>query len=151
MSQILKRFSALILTTILILSTTIVVPSVSSEANSYVEVYRLKSPSTGEYLYSTDTNEVNVLSSQFGWLNEGVEWNAPTSGTAVYRLNNPSGFHLYTMDQNEINNTKRAGFMPLIYTLGFPLSFLIFGDIGDKFGDNRYFAIKKPLKIKGFK
>lgn len=74
-------------------------------------VYRLYNPRNGEHLYTTDTNERNVLYFDHGWGFEGEGWLAPDSGTPVYRLYN-TGLqnHLYTSDLNEINVlTSRHG------------------------------------------
>jgi hypothetical protein len=89
-------------------------------------IYRLYCPVNGEHLYTTDYNEVQVLSTQHGWTYEGIGWYAPTSGTAVYRLYNPIlRNHLYTTDTNEVNVlTSQYGWVkdndgkPLFYSGG---------------------------------
>lgn len=66
-------------------------------------VYRLYNPSTTEHLYTTDGNEVRVLSTSRGWTFEGTSFYEPLSGTQVERLFNPSwGIHHYTEDAYEI-------------------------------------------------
>jgi GH25 family lysozyme M1 (1,4-beta-N-acetylmuramidase) len=67
-------------------------------------IYRLYCPVNGEHLYTTDYNEVKVLTGSYGWTYEGIGWYAPTTGTAVYRLYNPVlKNHLYTTDPNEVS------------------------------------------------
>lgn len=68
-----------------------------------ISVYRMYNKVSGEHLYTTDSNEVNVLSRTADWNSEGIAWKAATSGTGVYRLYSPiTGNHLYTLDTNEI-------------------------------------------------
>lgn len=88
----------------LILSFVSLMPMNANAAdNDSVGVYRLYNGESGEFLYTTDVNEVTSLSSS-GWGNQDVCWNAPLTGIAVYRLFNPStGIHLFTSDSNEIN------------------------------------------------
>lgn len=77
--------------------------TVEAQASSSVTVYRVYNPDNGEHLYTLDANEVNVLTTNYGWQDEGTGWYAPTSGTAVYRLyNNALLNHLYTTDENEV-------------------------------------------------
>ena len=68
-------------------------------------VYWLVDKKTGESLYTTDANEVRVLSQvQKTWRNMGAMWTAPSVGAPVYRLcEKATGNHLYTADRNEIN------------------------------------------------
>lgn len=74
-----------------------------TEPASTVPIYRLYNPGNYEHLYTSDENEVRVLSAG-AWVNEGINWYAPTTGVPVYRLNNKAlQNHLYTTDQNEIN------------------------------------------------
>lgn len=91
-----------------------------------VNVYRLYTPVNGEHLYTTDANEVRVLTTRYGWTSEGIGWYAPATGTPVYRLYN-AGLrnHLYTTDTNEVRVlTTRHGWQldndgkPLFYSGG---------------------------------
>ena len=77
-------------------------PQVKAEENM-VAIYRLYNPDNGEHLYTTDTNETNVLYHDYNWGYEGIAWYAPErSATPVYRLYNPkNGEHLYTTDAYE--------------------------------------------------
>lgn len=67
-------------------------------------VYRLYYPDLQVHLYTTDTNEYNVLQGR-GWNGEGVAWSTETDkGEPVYRMYNPGlKVHLYTRDANEYN------------------------------------------------
>lgn len=68
-----------------------------------VNVYRLYLPVNGEHLYTTDANEVKVLTTTYGWTHEGIGWYSPAKGTPVYRLyNEVLRNHLYTTDMNEV-------------------------------------------------
>lgn len=99
---------------ILIMAAMVCTMSIPRSANAQtaeVPVYELESRISGEHLYTTDFNEVQVLSSGGIWENEGVVWYAPTTGTKVYRLNNPNGFHLYTSNKNEIKQLKKLGWL----------------------------------------
>lgn len=74
-----------------------------------VKVYRVYNRRTGEHLYTTDKNEVNVLT-KGDWNDEGIGWTTSNAGTPVYRLYSPvTGFHLYTTDTNEVNTLSRSG------------------------------------------
>nr|MDK8214101.1 mannosyl-glycoprotein endo-beta-N-acetylglucosamidase [Enterococcus faecalis] len=45
-----------------------------------------------------------------GWRYEGIGWQAPKSGTPVYRLYNPNaGDHHYTPHVSEKNNLVKVG------------------------------------------
>jgi hypothetical protein len=69
-----------------------------------VEIHRLHNPVSGEHHYTSGQNEISTLVTEWGWIDEGVGWTAPTSGTPVTRLHNPvSGEHHYTKDTNEIS------------------------------------------------
>lgn len=93
---------------------------------STVKVYRLYTPITGEHLYTTDANEVRVLSANGVWVYEGIGWYAPSNGIPVYRLNNDGlQNHLYTTDTNEVRElTQKHGWKldnngnPLYYSGG---------------------------------
>ena len=90
--------------------------SVTSE--ELVAVYRLYNDGaiggTSEHLFTTDYSEYISLSSKYKkgdfWKGEGVDWYAPVSGTAVYRLYNPGlgamfrSSHYYTSDMDEAKN-----------------------------------------------
>ena len=83
---------------------------ISDESDS-TPVYRLYNSNTGEHLYTVDANEALTLSNG-GWNLEGINWNAPTSGTAVVRLYNShvaGGEHVYTTDANEVAVLVAAG------------------------------------------
>ncbi len=75
-----------------------------------VAVYRLYNAASGEHLYTTQMAELRglCLGDLFfepagGWNLEGIAWNAPKTGTPVYRLYQPGlDTHLYTSDENEI-------------------------------------------------
>lgn len=74
-----------------------------SHADDTMAVYRLHNAKTGEFLYTTDANEINVLTGSGAWKNNGIAWNAPASGNPVYRLNFPkASMHLYTKDPREM-------------------------------------------------
>lgn len=70
-----------------------------------VRVYRLLNPDSKEHLWTIDANEVKVLTTQHGWIQEDDGWDAPKSSqTPVYRLHNQrSGEHHYTTDKNEVD------------------------------------------------
>lgn len=79
-----------------------------------IEVYRLYNPYTYEHLYTTDSNEYEILYKKHGWGQEGIGWYTLESGTPVYRLFQ-SGLdnHLYTTDLNEIKVlTTKYGWKP---------------------------------------
>jgi cell wall-associated NlpC family hydrolase len=70
-------------------------------ANQEIPMYRMYNPNSGKHFYTRDTNERKDLMNR-GWLEEGIGWYAPSSGTPVYRLyNTASGNHLYTMNSHE--------------------------------------------------
>ncbi|MCT0449092.1 hypothetical protein EFK69_07960 [Lactococcus lactis subsp. lactis] len=74
-------------------------------------VYRVYNPNTGEHFYPTSTYERDANISA-GWKNEGILENAPTSGTAVYRVYNPNakgGYHYYTTSQYEAKSLVSKG------------------------------------------
>lgn len=92
----------------LLLMAAALVPSQIQAAGSY-PLYRLYNPNTGEHLYTLYSNERYALI-RYGWRDEGVAWNTPTSGWYVYRLCNPNtGDHHYTMDEDERNYLTRIG------------------------------------------
>ena len=79
-------------------------------AVSYVPMYRLYNPNSGEHFYTANAAEKDNLA-RIGWKYEGVAWNAPTtSDTPVYRLYNPNaGDHHYTTSVGEKNNLVKVG------------------------------------------
>lgn len=54
-------------------------------ADSSIPMYRMYNRYSGEHLYTRSVGERDNLK-RVGWNYEGVAWNAPTSGTPVYRL-----------------------------------------------------------------
>lgn len=74
------------------------------------QLYRAYNPNTGEHLYTANASEIPFVV-KAGWRNEGNAWEAPSSGTPVYRVFNPNngGDHHYSMNMNEINNLKSKG------------------------------------------
>lgn len=82
-------------------------PNTNVPTTNNSTVYRVYNRITGEHLYTTDANEVSVLT-RGDWNDEGVGWYGPTSGAPVFRLYSPiTGFHLYTTDQNEVDTLSR--------------------------------------------
>lgn len=68
---------------------------------TYMNMYRLYNPWTGEHLYTSSLDEAKN-NTTIGWRWENVGWVAPDSGTPVYRLYNPySGDHHYTESDSE--------------------------------------------------
>jgi cyclophilin family peptidyl-prolyl cis-trans isomerase len=66
-------------------------------------VYRLFNPETSTHLYSTNAFEVNLITSAYGWINEGAAYIAPGDGDqSLYRFYVPSeGRHFYTANETE--------------------------------------------------
>lgn len=77
---------------------------------TYVSMYRLYNPNSGEHFYTASEAEKNKLVN-VGWRYEGVAWNAPkTSDIPVYRLYNPNaGDHHYTTSEKEKDNLVKVG------------------------------------------
>lgn len=79
--------------------------SPSTPENQTMPVYRLYNKYSGDHHYTMDTNEVNVLTSQDGWVSEGIFfYSNPNNAIPVYRLFNPKATfatHLYTTDAHE--------------------------------------------------
>ncbi|MCL2681135.1 MAG: N-acetylmuramoyl-L-alanine amidase, partial [Streptococcaceae bacterium] len=74
--------------------------------SSSTPVYRVYNPKSGEHLNTKDSNEVKVLTSKYGWRNEGTSFFSDTASGArtAYRLFNPAagvGAHFVTMDAHE--------------------------------------------------
>lgn len=89
------------------------IPMVSARADEDTEkVYRLYNATSKRYLYTTDENEVDVLS-KGKWRYDGIAWYAPTSGTGIFRIFSlKSNIHVYTGDQNEIDvQVNKNGFL----------------------------------------
>lgn len=79
--------------------------------DSYVSMYRLYNPYSGEHLYTESASERDNLV-RLGWNYEGLGWNAPTSGSEVYRLYNPySSDHHYTMSRDEYDSLVSIGWV----------------------------------------
>lgn len=79
-------------------------------ASNRTPVYRLYSygqpDSTYEHVWTTDWNEMAIMSTALGWLYEGVAWHAFSEyvqgTTPLYRLYSPSTrMHHYTIDATE--------------------------------------------------
>ena len=82
----------------------------ATPATTYVSMYRLYNPNSGEHFYTANAGERDNLV-KVGWRYEGVAWNAPkTSDTPVYRLYNPNaGDHHYTTSAAEKDNLVKVG------------------------------------------
>lgn len=73
------------------------------EAASYIPVYRLYNPNTGEHFYTSNEAEYYSLQN-VGWNDEGIGWYGASSGEPVYRVYNPNalgGDHYYTKSRGE--------------------------------------------------
>lgn len=82
-----------------------------SPSVKYQTMYRVYNKNTGEHLYTASAFERDSLV-KGGWSNEGIGWQAPTSGTAVYRLYNPNvagGDHYYTASKFEAQSLVKGG------------------------------------------
>ncbi len=79
-------------------------------AISYVNMYRLYNPNSGEHFYTSSLSEASNLFS-IGWRWEGVGWVAPeTSKAPVYRLYNKNGGdHHYTTSGSERDQLVKLG------------------------------------------
>lgn len=72
-------------------------------------VYQLYLP-TGNQYFMTDSTYEKSCDMKYGWTYQGVNWQAPSSGTAVYRTYNPnSGEHFFTTSHYEAAATVKAG------------------------------------------
>jgi len=77
-------------------------------------VYRLTSPSTGTFLFSTNSQEINIITGQ-GWINEGIAYHCSESGgTPLYRFNMGSGKFFYTANEAERDSVRTSIYMNLI-------------------------------------
>ena len=64
---------------------------------------------SGEHFYTKNSYERDSLKN-IGWNYEGVGWQAPESGSPVYRLYNPnSGEHFYTLSAYERDDLRKHG------------------------------------------
>lgn len=85
--------------------------SVQASAASSKAVYRLYNHNTGEHFYTESAFEKDSLN-RAGWNDEGLGWQAATSGTPVYRVYNPNargGDHYYTMSKYEAQSLVNTG------------------------------------------
>ncbi|WP_423202599.1 hypothetical protein [Lactococcus lactis] len=85
--------------------------SAQASAASSKPVYRLYNHNTGEHFYTENTYERDSLK-RVGWNDEGLGWQAATSGTPVYRVYNPNargGDHYYTMSKYEAQSLVNVG------------------------------------------
>lgn len=79
-------------------------------STSYVTIYRLYNPYSGEHLYTESKDEYDYLG-KIAWRQESVAWNSPSkSNTPVYRLyNRYSGEHHYTTSWKEYSYLGSIG------------------------------------------
>ncbi|MDO4537213.1 MAG: hypothetical protein Q4B54_03545 [Coriobacteriales bacterium] len=84
--------------------------SSSDEATSYIQIWRLYNPNSGEHFYTWNAGERDLLI-KAGWSDEGKGWKASKiSLTPVYRLYNPNGGdHHYTTSAGERDLLIEAG------------------------------------------
>ena len=75
-------------------------------------VFSLRNATTGDRIYTTDSNERDSLVAA-GYTSNGVAFNAATAGssatTAVFRLRSGSGAHLYTTTASERDKVLALG------------------------------------------
>ena len=74
-------------------------------------VYRMYNVNSGEHFYTENSYERDSLK-KIGWNYEGIGWQAPENGPAVYRLYNPNakvGSHHFTMSSFERDSLIKAG------------------------------------------
>lgn len=85
-------------------------PIKASAEESYVRMYRVYNPNTGEHFYTSNVDE-RIFLVNLGWNDEGVAWAAPKeSSVPVYRLYNPNaGDHHYTISDVERDSLINAG------------------------------------------
>lgn len=85
-----------------------------SQSPDSIIVYRLRHPSNGLHLYTSDVHEMTVLLTE-GWMNEGIAFLAiqPESmrGIEVHRLRSSSGQHLLSTDPNEVTVLSERGWV----------------------------------------
>ena len=77
--------------------------------NSKDHVYRLRNIKTGRYLFSSNSNEIDLITN-WGWVNEGIAYASPTKPTAsVHRFQTAGGVgHFYTANEEEKNILIRS-------------------------------------------
>jgi hypothetical protein len=95
-----------------------VTQSTAVTTGTLITRYRLYSDGTHEHLYTTDTNEYNVLVAGGGWKGEGAIYKlfqgsgslAGVDAVPYYRLYNPYSYqHHWTTDANEYNVLGAGG------------------------------------------
>ncbi len=81
-------------------------------SSTYVPVYRLYNPATGEHFFTLNAGEIDGLVKS-GWNDEGVAFNVPaTSNTPVYRyFSTKTGEHYYTSSDAEKTTLTANGFV----------------------------------------
>ena len=85
--------------------------------NGGSSLYRVYNPATGEHLYTSDTNETQVMATQWGWVfdfsgNPAFYGADKSSGKPFYRILNREASnyaHLFTGDSNERNHWLATG------------------------------------------
>lgn len=83
--------------------------TVLSQTDFAAEMNRIYNLNSGEHFYTNSEAEKQNLLRQ-GWYFEGIGWNAPASGAAVYRVYNPNnGDHHYTTSVSERDHLVQAG------------------------------------------
>ncbi|GAB2027288.1 hypothetical protein [Lactovum odontotermitis] len=104
---------------------------VSASADTQIPLYRTYNPNSGEHFYTTSYDEaLNAYNA--GWNIEGVGWQTPSAGSAVYRVFNPNsrnaGSHYYTANKSEADHLVSLGWawdnngQPVFYSGGqFPV------------------------------
>ncbi|GAB2027151.1 hypothetical protein [Lactovum odontotermitis] len=99
----------------------------SASADTQIPLYRTYNPNSGEHFYTTSYDEaLNAYNA--GWNIEGVGWQTPSSGSAVYRVFNPNsrnaGSHYYTANKSEADHLVSLGWkwdnngLPVFYSGG---------------------------------
>ena len=76
-------------------------------------LYRLYNAGLGSHLYTSDNNEIRILTTQHGWVqdNNGKPVMYSSGNVPIYRLYNEGlrGLHHLTTDENEYNVLPRYG------------------------------------------
>ena len=66
-------------------------------------VYRLRNDSTGKFIFSANSGEIDIITGQ-GWVNEGAAYSSPTNATTdLHRFLMSNGGHFYTANTFEKN------------------------------------------------
>ena len=66
-------------------------------------VYRLRNDSTGKFIFSANSGEIDIITGQ-GWVNEGAAYASPTNATIdLHRFLMSNGGHFYTANTIEKN------------------------------------------------